>query len=119
MEKWSPSQEMYDDYDIGHGGSRMSTIAPEDRVFVSPNATLVRAHIGSTAVMDCRVKKGMQYGMVSGGRKTSNVRCFGTTSVVCSLRNGEHTKATAAKALTTFHGLQQPRQLTVRHGACA
>lgn len=40
---------------------------PRDRdwVFLSQNATVVRAHIGSSAVLDCLVKKKSQYGMVT------------------------------------------------------
>ena len=34
-------------------------------VFVSKNATTVKAHIGSTAVLPCQVKKDSLYGMVS------------------------------------------------------
>ena len=39
-------------------------------VFVSKNATTVKAHIGSTAVLPCQVKKDSLYGMVSYIRKT-------------------------------------------------
>ena len=34
-------------------------------VFISKNATTVKAHIGSTAVLPCQVKKDSLYGMVS------------------------------------------------------
>ena len=34
-------------------------------VFVSKNATTVKAHIGSTALLPCQVKKDSLYGMVS------------------------------------------------------
>ena len=36
----------------------------EDWVFLTQNATTVRAHIGSTAVLPCDVKKDSQFGMV-------------------------------------------------------
>ena len=41
-------------------------------VFVSKNATTVKAHIGSTAVLPCQVKKDSLYGMVSYIRNSFN-----------------------------------------------
>ena len=42
-------------------------------VFDSRNFTLVKAHIGSTAKLPCRVKKGVPFGMV---RMMKDVRCL-------------------------------------------
>ena len=54
-----------------------TTIRPEAWVFAEHNSTaaavdgvsrvdrVVRAHIGSNAILDCVVKKGSQFGMVS------------------------------------------------------
>ena len=39
--------------------------ADQHWVFISKNATTVKAHIGSTAVLPCQVKKDSLYGMVS------------------------------------------------------
>ena len=56
---WSPSME------LARMREETTTIAPEDWVFLTENATLVRAHIGSTAVLECKIKKDSQFGMVS------------------------------------------------------
>ena len=40
-------------------------VSDQHWVFVSKNATTVKAHIGSTAVLPCQVKKDSLYGMVS------------------------------------------------------
>ena len=57
--------------------SSSTTISPEAWVFAEHNSTaaavdgvgrvdrVVRAHIGSNAILDCVVKKGSQFGMVS------------------------------------------------------
>ena len=59
LDHWSPSQV------LNGGDSVTSTIAPEDWVFLSGNGTVVKAHIGSTAMLPCNIKKDSQYGMVS------------------------------------------------------
>ena len=41
------------------------SVSDQHWVFVSKNATTVKAHIGSTAVLPCQVKKDSLYGMVS------------------------------------------------------
>ncbi len=65
--QWSPSMELY-------YPTTPTTVGPDAWVFAEHNHTaaassrpdaVVRAHIGSTAVLDCVVKKGSQYGMVS------------------------------------------------------
>jgi len=53
--RWSPSREL---------GEEPTEKDAVESVFVSANATVVRAHVGSTAVLDCRVRKDSQYGMV-------------------------------------------------------
>ena len=61
---WSPSRHMAE---LSSASSpTMASSPPAPSVFVSgQNGTLVRAHIGSTAVLSCKVVKGSQYGMVS------------------------------------------------------
>ena len=41
------------------------TMAASEWVFLTKNASTVRAHIGSTALLPCEVKKDSQFGMVS------------------------------------------------------
>ena len=43
----------------------LDTMKGEEWVFLTQNATTVKAHIGSTAVLPCEVKKDSQFGMVS------------------------------------------------------
>ena len=40
-------------------------VSDQNWVFVSKNASTVKAHTGSTAVLPCQVKKDSLYGMVS------------------------------------------------------
>ena len=40
------------------------TQVAEEWVFLTRNATTVKAHIGSTAILPCEVKKESQFGMV-------------------------------------------------------
>jgi len=68
--RWSPSREL---------GEEPPTLVADNGVFVGDgNATVIRAHVGSTAVLDCRVRKNSQYGMVSGVyvRKDLSVQRF-------------------------------------------
>ena len=43
----------------------LDTKKSEEWVFLTRNATVVKAHIGSTAILPCEVKKDSQFGMVS------------------------------------------------------
>ena len=75
---------------------RATTIGPEAWVFAEHNATaaaadgvsrvdrVVRAHIGSNAILDCVVKKGSQFGMVSRsvGRSVTERGKEGSGSIV-------------------------------------
>ena len=70
--EWSPSQALI--HEKRRDGSVKSEITfgigsvvdqtLEDWVFLTQNATTVRAHIGSTAILPCDVKKDSQFGMV-------------------------------------------------------
>ena len=79
---WSPSR------DFGAQMRHRAAVSPptaasavnheEDWVFLSANATRVVAHTGSTAVLDCVVRKDSQFGMVR--------RCSKLCSTVTSLK---------------------------------
>ena len=71
---WSPSRDAYSGGTTTAMDSSASSSLPVSgpSVFVSANATVVRAHAGSTAVLDCRVRKDSQYGMVSNTLFTSH-----------------------------------------------
>ena len=78
--EWSPSRALShekrkdgsvrSEITFGTGGDQSGGIVSEqqnfieDWVFLTQNATTVRAHIGSTAVLPCDVKKDSQFGMV-------------------------------------------------------
>ena len=65
--EWSPSQAIHEKQSnvksqitFGH-----ETMAASEWVFLTKNASTVKAHIGSTALLPCEVKKDSQFGMVS------------------------------------------------------
>ena len=47
------------------------TITGPEGIFLTKNASTVRAHIGSTALLPCDVKQGSQFGMVRINHHTS------------------------------------------------
>ena len=72
-QEWSPSQAIHEKRNEGSlsSGSVRSEITfghetqvAEEWVFLTRNATTVKAHIGSTAILPCKVKKESQFGMV-------------------------------------------------------
>ena len=58
----NPNLRFFVDESATNSGNKASD---QHWVFVSKNATTVKAHIGSTAVLPCLVKKDSLYGMVS------------------------------------------------------
>ena len=84
--EWSPSQalihEKRKDGSVKSEvtfGSGMIDQSLEDWVFLTKNATTVRAHIGSTAILPCDVKKDSQFGMVSTRTSFSVLNMFVTS----------------------------------------
>ena len=71
-QEWSPSQAIHEKRNEGAKGSSVrseitfghETQVAEEWVFLTRNATTVKAHIGSTAILPCEVKKESQFGMV-------------------------------------------------------
>ena len=67
-QEWSPSQAIHEKRKEGSVRSEITfgheTQAAEEWVFLTRNATTVKAHIGSTAILPCEVKKESQFGMV-------------------------------------------------------
>ena len=67
-QEWSPSQAIHEKRQGGNVRSEITfgheTQVAEEWVFLTRNATVVKAHIGSTAVLPCEVKKESQFGMV-------------------------------------------------------
>ena len=49
-------------------------VSDQNWVFVSKNASTVKAHTGSTAVLPCQVKKDSLYGMVSSIKNNSTIK---------------------------------------------
>ena len=69
---WSPSQELSRRRSKGGITRGKAAEPPSDWVFISKNATTVRAHIGSMANLPCSVRKDSLYGMVSTFCKEGN-----------------------------------------------
>ena len=71
-QEWSPSQAIHEKRNEGSQGSSVrseitfghETQVAEEWVFLTRNATTVKAHIGSSAILPCEVKKESQFGMV-------------------------------------------------------
>ena len=68
--EWSPSQAIHDQKGNNDEKSSRVTFGREtmpaaEWVFITKNASTVKAHIGSTALLPCEVKKDSQFGMVS------------------------------------------------------
>jgi hypothetical protein len=76
---WSPSQTIHEQKrasdgsvkseitfgHVGRSGNGNRQQINNNWVFLTKNASTVRAHIGSTAILPCEIKKDSQYGMVS------------------------------------------------------
>lgn len=87
--EWSPSRAIKDNKKSGKGTSKIkfgigqasATDLGSDWVFLSKNATTVRAHIGSTAVLPCQVKKDSQYGMITWARLRDEFRPYSVLTI--------------------------------------
>lgn len=64
--EWSPSQAIHEKQKVKSQITfGQETMAASEWVFLTKNASTVKAHIGSTAILPCEVKKDSQFGMVS------------------------------------------------------
>jgi len=86
--EWSPSQalihEKRKDGSVKSEvtfGSGMIDQSLEDWVFLTKNATTVRAHIGSTAILPCDVKKDSQFGMITWSRLEDEFRPYSLLTI--------------------------------------
>eukprot|EP00094_Tigriopus_californicus_P014130 TCALIF_13685-PA protein Name:"Protein of unknown function" AED:0.13 eAED:0.13 QI:199/1/0.8/1/0.25/0.4/5/0/232 len=62
-------------------GMNNSTADTQDSVFSTKNATVVEAHIGSTAILECKVKKASQFGMMTWARLQDEYRPYSVLTV--------------------------------------
>lgn len=81
--EWSPSQAIHEKQSnvksqitFGH-----ETMAASEWVFLTKNASTVRAHIGSTALLPCEVKKDSQFGMITWSRLEDNMRPYSLLTI--------------------------------------
>lgn len=88
-QEWSPSQAIHEKRNEGSQGSSVrseitfghETQVAEEWVFLTRNATTVKAHIGSTAILPCEVKKESQFGMITWSRLEDKYRPYSLLTI--------------------------------------